>query len=767
MAGSAYKYFAPAGTLLNVSEEAIPKLQAELASTWHYNLNFMRLGTAACAAGKPTKADPNPTPVCKEQQMIDLSNAHPEWGVDTIFQRAGAKVCADYSNKSTCEKSWRFKNQTLPDGCYLQDKAGKFLTLTGAQVNASDPRSLKVLRPTTAAGATKNGCEDAIFFEEWQGYRTHGQMQKVGGWKGKVSRINNDGENSEIYMIAATLEPCPFDSDPTMLDDYKRSDPAIPPLGNGKPDWLSFVSRWRARHSNQLVEKLTSDKESPELDAAAFSEYEIQGTSLFFGEWNETRKVNTPVTTGGKERYYSTGDFYPWWNVNRKGPTTEKCHTVRNVTTCVNVTAELEYGTPSWDVSHGANRGVDWLAQMLPSQIATGDTLWSPFVAAGWSEQEELNTRPAQWLGFLKLLAVTGAEWYYTGFFNLHPAFPDPRNWVWQGAAPSYAQAITSHYLDVLFEGELLAGDMPLPPIEDCFVVGPGTDPMQWVTAQGMGNCTLPDNRQPYKSYRFWAGSQAVAVFVRALPDQSKYVVAGTVQPTSNTETSAPFSVTVNVTLPFGDATLEMRRQGSVYILTKPTVAADTGVDTWTVVQLDKWHESSHFSRWSTALHFEAELHDDHAAAIPTAVESAIPLPRTELATAASHWLDFSSATTFVPLRDGKSLAYTVKPRPLSVNVSTGLIHAETESRRYTLKVRARAADSDHVASTLSIAQGPDITSATSVGTIHVREGRWGEHVMSAQLELSTGHASKFWVSAVDGAADLDWVVLSEDLADR
>ena len=52
--------------------------------------------------------------------------------------------------------------------------------------------------------------------------------------------------------------------------------------------------------------------------------------------------------------------------------------------------------------------------------------------------KEELNTRPAQWLGFLKLLAATGAEYFYTGFFNLHPAFPDPRNWVWQGAAPAY-----------------------------------------------------------------------------------------------------------------------------------------------------------------------------------------------------------------------------------------------------------------------------------------------------------------------------------------
>jgi hypothetical protein len=137
---------------------------------------------------------------------------------------------------------------------------------------------------------------------------------------------------------------------------------------------------------------------------------------------------------------------------------------------------------------------------------------------------------------------------------------------------------------------------------------------MNWVTAQGRGNCSLPDNRQPYISYRFWAGSQAVAVFVRALPDQSKYVVAGTVQPTSNTEV-APFSVAVNITLPFGaetmTPTLEVRRQGSVYLLTKPAA----GQEKWAVVQLDKWHESSHFSRWSEDMHLEAELHDGHASA--------------------------------------------------------------------------------------------------------------------------------------------------------
>jgi hypothetical protein len=106
-----------------------------------------------------------------------------------------------------------------------------------------------------------------------------------------VSRINNDGENTEIYMIAGVLDPCPFDADPVMVADYKKT--GIPLLANGKNDWYTFVSRWRTRQSNNLVKKLTSSANSPELKGALFSEYEIQGTSIFFGEWNETRKINT------------------------------------------------------------------------------------------------------------------------------------------------------------------------------------------------------------------------------------------------------------------------------------------------------------------------------------------------------------------------------------------------------------------------------------------------------------------------------------------
>ena len=161
MSGSAYRFFAPPGQLRNISEMADVHLQEELATTWGYNLNMFRLAPASHTA-------PGGSPLSSvDQALVKLANANPAWGVDTIFQRAGARVCSDYTNKSTCEKAWRFQNQSLANSCYLQDSTGAFLTLTGAKVNASNPRSLKVLRPTgSAASAAANGCPDSLFDEE-------------------------------------------------------------------------------------------------------------------------------------------------------------------------------------------------------------------------------------------------------------------------------------------------------------------------------------------------------------------------------------------------------------------------------------------------------------------------------------------------------------------------------------------------------------------------------------------------------------------------
>ena len=169
---------------------------------------------------------------------------------------------------------------------------------------------------------------------------------------------------------ATTFDPVTnltaYDKDPTVVADYHATVPAIPLLPNGQPDWLTFVSRWRARKSNAFVGALTHDPLSPEYNGTLFTEYQIQGTNLFMGAWPETRSINTPVMNGGKLRHYSTADFYPWIQTNKRS-------TMYNN---ASVKVSLEYGIPSWDVTHGSWHSIDWLQQVLPTQIATGDTVW-------------------------------------------------------------------------------------------------------------------------------------------------------------------------------------------------------------------------------------------------------------------------------------------------------------------------------------------------------------------------------------------------------
>lgn len=449
------------------------ELQSELATTFHYNLNVAVMGFG----GEPSEM---------ESILFGMMDANPSWGVDTIFQRQGTRYCDVYGPNASasvgCETGWRYTNQSLPEGCYLKDASGAYLTLTGAKASAGPTGIVpKILRPTTAQGATANSCPDELFSHEWMAFQTHGKY-KAAGLERPVDRINNDGEYNVIYMHAANVfddtGKCAYDKDPSMLADYKTAN--ISNLANGKPNWYAFVSRWRARFSNEFVQPLTDDPLSPEFKGTSYTEYQIQGTNLFMGDWNETKVINTPVENGGKLRTYSTGDLYPWVQTPRRvmvGP----YH---------NISVSLEYGTPSWDVTHGSWHSIDWLQQILPPQIATGDVVWSPFVAAGWSEQEEINTRPAQWLGFLKLLVVSGAEYFYSGFFSLHPPFPDSRNWIWQAAAPPLAQALSSNWLDVLYNGELMHGDMPVA-MGHCAVMQPLSDPMVWVWESGPEHCQL------------------------------------------------------------------------------------------------------------------------------------------------------------------------------------------------------------------------------------------------------------------------------------
>jgi hypothetical protein len=267
-----------------------------------------------------------------------------------------------------------------------------------------------------------------------------------------------------------------------------------------------------------------------------------------------------------------------------------------------------------------------------------------------------------------------GAEYYYNGFFSPsdNGLFARSQNWAWVAAMPSYAQAVTQLWAEVLDKGTLLEGDMPMPPV----------------------SYNLPSDIPRPISYRFWSGSQSVPIYVRSMrhaiindsnsnnndgyesnadyndshesssadhddhehesssssssassADRTTMVVVGTVQPQSSIVGNTPVAVNATFNMPSSSPSptrmsMEFRRQGSVYVIEMD------GTSVTSVVQLDRWHEAHHPHWWSRDLVLEAELHDGYRPGT-TARSSSSITAGTSVSATASTTLEPSSVAIF------------------------------------------------------------------------------------------------------------------------
>jgi hypothetical protein len=302
------------------------------------------------------------------------------------------------------------------------------------------------------------------------------------------------------------------------------------------------------------------------------------------------------------------------------------------------------------------------------TEIAAGDTLFSPFVAAGWSGKQEENVRPAQWLGLLKIHAAWGAEFFYAGFFSVtssidsHHKFQDSRGWCWQGMMPSYVQALMTQWAPFLYEGELVMAD------EDTTFAAENTgrwcdQPPYYIKCAKVGDSPL-----------LWTGKPNVLAIARRLRVKKAtqeqgagymYLITLAVQRLSNGKLNAHPSVKVKLQIPglslnlksgsgSGDGDgdggsaapglgLEARLQGSVYVWRNDTRNGSV------VYQLDGWHEASHPLYWpqgmaDARMEMEAEMFDGHLGQDGLATKCLV----TELHPSAKHNGDFVHSTTFV-----------------------------------------------------------------------------------------------------------------------
>lgn len=341
--------------------------------------------------------------------------------------------------------------------------------------------------------AAKDGAVQKIFLE------------RLLDWLDRpIDMINENGE----------VPPLPQDSSLLRYDSYLNEVFAQQAEG-----WNTFQAQrkllLRHAYSSTFLDEL------PGLRTTRFSWYGVDGGPIARFSWETSRKIHRPINM----QYYSTPDFYPRWPDN-------------------------------WDTWKGPWRGWAWIEACRTVELASGDRLFSPFIAAGWSSDPEKNIRPSQWLGLLKALGPLGAEFFYTGFFieskrGKLPTLPLPSNYVWQLAMPAYAQAITSHYEEILRKGDLLR--------------------------DSTGNPML----------RLDAGDPRVLVTARKYQDQ--YVIAATIQPISNQKGNVSDAVSVTVDVDGTPLNLEARRQGSVYRWDRSTGKL------W---QLDQWHELGHPTHW-------------------------------------------------------------------------------------------------------------------------------------------------------------------------
>lgn len=372
--------------------------------------------------------------------------------------------------------------------------------------------------------------------------------------KGLQRPINLISENGEVYPDRNTWIENKTNHyfNPDVQSDYTA-------YGG---TWKHYTARQKARLRNAYRDGLLEHDPLLLTNNTQFNYYSIDGLGghKFFGVdgWEELRSTQKNFPNSDHYRY-ATPDFYP------KSP-------------------------ENWSVIDGYSHGTDWLWLSRHHEIASGDSLFSPFVSAGWKENPTDNIRPGQWLGLLKTIGVLGVEFYHTGYFSESPIcggtpLNNPYHWAWQTLMPSYAQAILSRYEEILRHGTLLRDS-------DIF------------------------HQDDKSNYKFDLKGGSVNAYTIAKrwenpnnSDDVQYIISTTLQRQSNyTET---LEQDLNLK-DFDDGNvgsslkLVTRRQGSTYHLRK-----HENLNEWVLIQLDSWHEPWHPERWSKDYVFEAEVPDE------------------------------------------------------------------------------------------------------------------------------------------------------------
>ncbi len=300
---------------------------------------------------------------------------------------------------------------------------------------------------------------------------------------------------------------------------------------SGDANWQVFQAKKKFHFRKTYRDQFMVD--SSLLKNTKFTWYAVDGNERYHFKWEESKRISTPFGSN----YYATPDLYPRWPTN-------------------------------WYKGKGAWHGWRWLETTRKTEIKAGDLFFSPYVAAGWDADPSRNIRPSQWLGLLKCMGPIGAEFYYAAFFNINKnKIADPRNYLWQLAMPSYAQAVTSRYEKLFRAGNLLQDET------------------------GEYIVSYPNE-----------SVDKVLVTVRKQENKKVYIIAAAIQPSKKKPKVTTPETQVSILIDGDSISFNARKQGSVYLYNK-----EDGNNPY-FYQFDGWHEIGHPLRWSSEIEIEAEL---------------------------------------------------------------------------------------------------------------------------------------------------------------
>jgi len=391
-----------------------------------------------------------------------------------------------------------------------------------------------------------------------------------------IDRICDNGENMAFWLTSGY---------PVIVENLASAPTVAASQAASGLTWNRFKGRqWSYPY------KLMADSMRAQVPTAKVAFYNIAGDVQFNSNWYEARNINSLQSNGFR---YSTLDFYPRY-------------------------------PSSWRVGYSAYHGLDWIYSCRAQAMASGDSMYSPFIAAGWEANGELDMRPSQYLGILKTLSAFGVDFFYSGYWDESNNNPS-KGWCWQFQIPSYAQAVNTKAGTLFTQSKILTGDVPLS--------------FQYFT-------TTP-------TYAYYAGDQRIVVNVRKSNTSNKYLIYGSLNAISNMTGAVESSKTAHIVLAGQDLFFEVRRQGSVYVFDNTGTAP-------IFYQVDKWHEYKCPERWSTNIAVESELPD---VGTPT------------LATSGNTGLNFTTYDTYTTTTD--TLSYNVKVRQANKGVYYLFIRAK------------------------------------------------------------------------------------------